>query len=66
MDNDNDCCGEIIGGDTAKLIIRQKSGGGIEVGDLLVEEKHEGKLFLQVFELRYGSQISDSALENMY
>jgi DNA helicase HerA-like ATPase len=60
-----DYCGEIIGGDSGNLIIRQKSDGNIEIGDLLVEEKQNSKLFLQVFNLRYGSQISESALENI-
>ena len=46
-----DCCGEIIAGGVEKLIIRQKSDGAIELGDLLVEERNEGKLFLQVFDL---------------
>ena len=61
----NDCCGEIVAGGVEKLIIRQKSDGAIELGDLLVEERNEGKLFLQVFDLLYGSQISQSSLENI-
>nr|MDQ6863024.1 ATP-binding protein [Thermoproteota archaeon] len=61
----DDSCGEIIAGGVEKLIIRQKSDGAIELGDLLVEERNEGKLFLQVFDLLYGSQISQSSLENI-
>ena len=41
----DDSCGEIIAGGVEKLIIRQKSDGAIELGDLLVEERNEGKLF---------------------
>ena len=44
----DDCCGEIIAGGVEKLIIRQKSDGAIELGNLLVEERNEGKLFLHV------------------
>jgi len=60
-----DCCGEVIAGELGKLIVRQKSDSAIEIGDLLVEERNNGSLFLQVFDLMYGSQVSRSALENI-
>ena len=46
-------CGEIIAGGVEKLIIRQKSDGAIELGDLLVEERNEGKLFFYRFLISY-------------
>jgi uncharacterized protein len=56
--------GEIIAGEVGKLVIRQKSDGAIELGDLLVEERADGtKLLLQVFDLSYGSQMSQQARE---
>jgi DNA helicase HerA-like ATPase len=61
--NEN-CCGEVIAGKVQELTIRQKSGRTIELGDLLIERK-DGKLFLQVFDLQYGSQISRSTQENI-
>lgn len=60
-----DCCGEVIAGELGKLIVRQKSDSAIEIGDLLVEERNNGDLFLQVFDLMYGSQVSRSALESI-
>ena len=60
----NDECGEVIGGEAEKLIIRQKSDLPIELGDLLVQERSDGSsLLLQVFDLSYGSQISQQSRE---
>lgn len=63
--NEDYCCGEIITGETTKLVIRQKSNEPIEIGDILVEDRNDGKIFLQVFDLLYGSQISRLGLENI-
>jgi len=56
-------CGQIIAGLVGKILIREKSGQRIELGDLLVAEDKEGYLVLQVFDLMYGSQISQLARE---
>lgn len=54
--------GQIIGGETAAVLIRQKSGEPIELGDLLVAEG-EGYTILQVKDLRYSSQIPQGMRE---
>jgi len=57
-------CGEVIGGEVEKLVIRQKSNVVIELGDLLIQEKYDNTLLLmQVYELSYGSQISQQSRE---
>jgi len=56
-------CGQIIAGLVGKILIREKSGQRIELGDLLVAEDKEGYLILQVFDLIYGSQIAQLARE---
>src|SRR5487761_1695421 len=56
-------CGEIIAGESSRIVIRQKSDAVIEIGDLLVEDRDDGYLILQVFDLLYGSQISQLARE---
>ena len=57
-------CGEVIGGEVEKLVIRQKSDVPIELGDLLIQERSDGSdLLLQVFDLSYGSQISQQSRE---
>jgi DNA helicase HerA-like ATPase len=43
--------GQIIGGDYGEILIRQKSGERIELGELLVADD----ILLQVFDLEYGS-----------
>ena len=58
-----DVCGQIIAGLVGKILIREKSGQKIELGDLLVAEDKEGYLILQVFDLIYGSQITQLARE---
>jgi len=56
-------CGQIIAGQFGKILIREKSGEKIELGDLLVVEDGEGLVLLQVYDLFYGSQISQVARE---
>jgi len=56
-------CGQIIAGLVGKILIREKSGQRLELGDLLVAEDKEGYLILQVFDLLYGSQITQLARE---
>ncbi|MDI9624733.1 MAG: ATP-binding protein [Methanothermobacter sp.] len=53
-----DVVGQIIGGETSKIFIREKSGSKIELGDLLVAEESDGNYnILQVKDLVYHSQI---------
>lgn len=55
--------GQVIGGKTAKILIREKSGGRIELGDLLVVEEDGVLLILQVYDLSYGSQVPQPVRE---
>jgi len=55
--------GQIVSGKVGEILIRQKSGESIELGDLLVVEEGSSLLILQVFDLCYGSQIPPSARE---
>ncbi|BAW31526.1 MAG TPA: ATP-binding protein [Methanothermobacter sp.] len=53
-----DPIGQIIGGETSKIFIREKSGSKIELGDLLVAEEDDNSYsILQVKDLVYHSQI---------
>jgi Arc/MetJ family transcription regulator len=49
--------GQIIAGKTAQILVREKAGGQIEIGDLLVAEEEEAYVILQAHELAYGSQV---------
>ena len=55
--------GQVIGGELGKVLIRQKSGEHLEIGELLVCGDEESKIILQVYDLVYGSQISSQNLE---
>lgn len=55
--------GQILSGEFGKVIMRQKSDVEIELGELLVAEHKTKKIILQVFDLMYGSQMSQSNLE---
>lgn len=55
--------GQIISGEFGSIIVRQKSEERIELGELLLAETREGKILLQVFDLIYGSQLSQQNLE---
>lgn len=52
-----DVSGQIIAGKTGQILAREKAGGEIEIGDLLVAEEDGGYVLLQAFELLYGSQV---------
>jgi len=57
-----DVVGQVVGGDVGNILIREKSGFKIELGDLLAVDEDDGSyLILQVYDLVYGSQISESA-----
>ncbi|MCK4669609.1 MAG: ATP-binding protein [Nanoarchaeota archaeon] len=55
--------GQVISGKFGEICIRQKSDQNIELGELLVAENENAKILLQVYDLLYGSQISQQNLE---
>ncbi len=55
--------GKVISGGFGKVIVRQKASEVIELGELLVSETPSKKLILQVYDLLYGSQLSQQNLE---
>ena len=57
--------GQIIGGEHGAILIRQKSDQTLELGDLLVGEAGGNKALMQVYNLKYGSQIDDKTLQMM-
>jgi len=57
--------GQVVGGKFGDVIIRQKAGSDLEIGDLMVAEEKGSYLILQVFALEYGSQIQDRMQEMM-
>tara|TARA_Y100000034_G_scaffold39094_2_gene48169 strand:- start:5462 stop:7045 length:1584 start_codon:yes stop_codon:yes gene_type:complete len=57
--------GQVISGDFGKIIIRQKSDQKIELGELLIANTPTGKVLMQVYDLLFGSQISQQNLELM-
>ena len=57
--------GQVVGGNFGDIIIRQKAGTNLEIGDLMVSEENGSFLILQVFALQYGSQIQDRMQEMM-
>jgi DNA helicase HerA-like ATPase len=59
-----DVAGQVIGGKVANILLREKAGKKIELGDLLVVEESDGSyIILQVYDLSYGSQIPQSMRE---
>ena len=58
-------CGQIVAGEVGKILIREKSGQKIELGDLLVVDDSEGYLIIQIYDLLYGSQIPRLAREQI-
>jgi uncharacterized protein len=56
--------GSIVMGSHGAILVRQRSGCSIELGDLLVIENGDGsRHILQVYDLEYGSQLSQKNLE---
>ncbi|MDF1537905.1 MAG: ATP-binding protein [Candidatus Thorarchaeota archaeon] len=58
-----DVKGQVIAGKVAKILIRQKSGERIELGDLLVVDDEDGYSIMKVYDLSYGSQLQKSVRE---
>ncbi|WP_268541665.1 ATP-binding protein [Candidatus Nitrosotenuis cloacae] len=63
--NDVDIVGQVIGGSFGDILVREKSGRNLEIGDLLVSDENGSFLILQVFALEYGSQIQDKMQQMM-
>ncbi len=55
--------GQVVAGDFGKIVVRVKSDRPVELGELLVIEHNGEKFILQVYDLLYGSQISQQNLE---
>ncbi len=55
--------GQILSGEFGELLVRQKSGEELELGELLVTENGNKKTILQVYNLLYASQIPPKSLE---
>lgn len=58
-----DVAGQIVGGQVANILVREKSGKKLEIGDILVAEDEDSYLILQVYNLSYGSQIPKATHE---
>jgi len=59
----SDILGQIISGKFGEICMRQKSGASLELGELVIAENDDIKVLLQVYDLLYGSQISQLNLE---
>ena len=55
--------GQVISGEFGRIVARQKSGQSMEIGELLISDSPDGKILMQVYDLVYGSQISQQNLE---
>lgn len=54
--------GQIVGGSNTELIIREKKGVGLELGDLLAVEDGSRKYLYMVSALEYGSLVGEDRL----
>ncbi|MFA6887927.1 MAG: ATP-binding protein [Candidatus Woesearchaeota archaeon] len=54
--------GLVIRGEIGKIIVREKAGAEIELGELVIVEGKE-KILMQVFDLLYASQLSEQNIE---
>jgi hypothetical protein len=55
--------GSVISGKHGNILIRQKSGAEVELGDLLLVKRNDVSILLQVYDVVYGSQIPPKHLE---
>ena len=55
--------GQVISGGFGKILVREKSDQNLEIGELLICDTEDSKILLQVYDLIYGSQISQQNLE---
>ncbi len=51
--------GKIVSGGFSGILIRQKTGIEVELGELLVTKENNGYFIMQVFDIVYGSQIPE-------
>lgn len=58
-----DVVGQIVGGTFGELLIRKKRHERIQLGEILVVEDEDGKHFIQVYDIKYSSQLSQQNLE---
>mgnify|MGYP003976974355 FL=1 len=63
--NEISVVGQVVGGSFGDIVIRQKAGTDLEIGDLMVSEEKGSFLILQVFSLEFGSQIQDKMQQMM-
>lgn len=55
--------GMVVSGGFGSILVREKHGEPLELGELLIAETPEGKVIIHVFDLLYGSQLSQQHLE---
>ena len=55
--------GLIVSGEFGNILVREKQGKALELGELLIADTPQGKILLQVFDLVYGSQLGQQQLE---
>ena len=55
--------GLVISGGFGNICVREKSNTKLELGELLIADTANGKILLQIFDLFYGSQLSQQNLE---
>ncbi len=55
--------GQIISGKFGEILARQKSDSAFELGEIVIAEDAEKKVFLQVYDIEYSSQVSQQNLE---
>jgi hypothetical protein len=55
--------GIVISGEFGRILAREKSEKKLELGELLIADMKDAKVLLQVFNLMYGSQISEQNLQ---
>ena len=55
--------GLIVSGQFGDILVREKAGKALELGELLIADTPQGKILLQVFDLVYGSQLGQQQLE---
>jgi uncharacterized protein len=55
--------GQVVAGDFGKIVMRVKAEQQVELGELVVIDHNNEKFILQVYDLVYGSQISQQNLE---
>jgi len=60
-----DVVGQIVAGEFGSILVREKGGKKLELGDLLISREVNASLILQVFDLVYGSQIPRETHELM-